>query len=440
MGGEDMAEQVLMPKLGATMEKGTIIEWLKNEGDRIEKGEPILEIMTDKINLEVEATTSGILLKRLFDVNEEVAVLEPIAYIGEAGEEIDSVQIIRTESLKGEIKPVVESIVPLMDTEKTINFNGVNKPRRTPAANKLAKDNGIDLRQIKGNGPNNRIHVKDVELFINSRKKASPLASKLASDQNIDLANIQGTGANGKIVAADVVSNRPILQNQTIQYTGIRKVIGERMVQSVTTVPHVTLTSEIEMAAAIELRTKLLDKINKITGHRLSYTEIFIKAAAQALKAHKMVNASLNGNTIEIHSEVNIGLAVAIPNGLVVPVIRNADTLGLSALTEENKRLVKLARDNKLAPENLSGGTFTISNLGMYAVDTFTPIINQPQSAILGIGRIREKVVSEKGSFAAKPFVTLSLSFDHRVIDGAPAAEFLTEIKNLLENPYELMA
>ncbi|MDQ0219143.1 2-oxo acid dehydrogenase subunit E2 [Peribacillus cavernae] len=434
-----MAEQVLMPKLGATMEKGTILDWMKNEGDRVEKGEPILEIMTDKINLEVEATTSGILLKRLFDVDTEVAVLEPIAYIGEEGEEFGDLRNKRTEDLKEEIVPVVAGTVPSTGTEIETDFNVINKPRKTPAANKLAKDNGINLRQIKGTGPNNRIHAKDVELFINSKQRVSPLASKLANDQNIDLANIKGTGANGKIVTKDIVKNSPILQNQTIQYAGMRKVIGERMVQSVTTVPHVTLTSEVEMTAAIELRTKLLDKISKVTGYRLSYTEIFIKAVAQALKAHKMVNASLNGNTIELHSEVNIGLAVAVPNGLVVPVIRNADTLGLSALTEENKRIVKLARENKLSPENFAGGTFTISNLGMYAVDAFTPIINQPQSAILGIGRIREKVVSNNGSFAARQFVTLSLSFDHRVIDGAPAAEFLTELKNLLENPYELM-
>lgn len=432
-----MAEQVLMPKLGATMEKGTILDWLKNEGDPIEKGEPILEIMTDKINLEVEATRSGILLKRLFDVNEEVAVLEPIAYIGEVGEDIGGTLNIRTERLK-EQGQIVNNTIPLISKENKPDISEINKSRKTPAANKLAKENGIDLFQIQGTGPNNRIHVKDVELFINSRKKASPLASKLASDQNIDLMHIQGTGANGKIVSADIV-NLPILQSQTIQYTGIRKVIGERMLQSVTTVPHVTLTSEVEMTSAIELRTKLIDKIHKLTGYRLSYTEIFIKAIAQALKTHKMVNSSLNGNTIELHSEVNIGLAVAIPNGLVVPVIHNADSLGLSALTEKNKKLVKLARDNKLEPENLSGGTFTISNLGMYSVDTFTPIINPPQSAILGIGRIQEKIVSEKGAFTAKQFVNLSLSFDHRIIDGAPAAEFLTDLKNLLENPYELM-
>ena len=434
-----MAEQILMPKLGATMEKGTILDWMKKEGDQVEKGEPILEIMTDKINLEVEATTSGILLKRLFEVDTEVAVLETIAYIGELGEEIGDLDSNRLDIQKEEVLLAVENTVPTTDTEKQIDIIAISKPRKTPAANKLAKDNSIDLTKIKGTGPNNRIHVRDVELFINSQQKVSPLASKLAKDQNIDLVNIQGTGSNGKIVSGDVVNNSPIPQSQSIQYAGMRKLIGERMVQSVTTVPHVTLTSEVEMTGAIELRNKLLDKIYKVTGYRLSYTEIFVKAVAHALKAHKMVNASLNGNMIDIHSKINIGLAVAIPNGLVVPVIRNADAFGFLALTEENKRIVKLARENKLAPENLAGGTFTISNLGMYAVDGFTPIINPPQAAILGIGRIREKVVSDNGGFAAKQFVTLSLSFDHRVIDGAPAAEFLTELKNLLENPYELM-
>ncbi|TVX83939.1 2-oxo acid dehydrogenase subunit E2 [Peribacillus simplex] len=435
-----MAEQVLMPKLGATMESGTILDWMKSEGDRVEKGEPILEIMTDKINLEVEATTSGILLKRLFDVDVEVPVLEVIAYIGEPGEKVEDIQSYQKNSVKieGASEPVVESTSSSTSLEKQMDIT-VNRPRRTPAARKLARENGINLHQIKGTGLNKRIHVKDVELFINSQQRVSPLASKLANDQNIDLATIQGTGVNGKIITEDVVKNRLIPQSHTIQYTGMRRVIGEKMVQSVTTVPHVTLTTEVEMTAATEIRTKLLDKISKVTGYRLSYTEIFIKATAQALKAHKMMNASLNGNTIELHSEVNVGVAVAIPNGLVVPVIRNADIMGLSDLTEKNKRIVKLARENKLDPEHLVGGTFTISNLGMYAVDVFTPIINKPQSAILGIGRILEKVVADNGSFAAKQFVNLSLSFDHRVIDGAPAAEFLTELKNLLENPYELM-
>lgn len=434
-----MAHDVLMPKLGATMETGTIITWFKEEGDSIEVGEPILEIMTDKINMEVEATNSGILLKKIYDNDTEVPVLVPIAYIGQPGEIITEDENIQAEFEKEAATEKIES----EDSERNVELHTHTllvdtKIRRTPAALKLAKNHGVDLRKVQGSGPKSRIHQIDVQRFIEKTiRPISPLAQKMATQHNLNPSTIQST--NTKIKKEDVLSQLSQVQSNTINYNGIRKVVGERMASSSQTVPHVTLNTEVDMTNAIQLRQALMERITRKTGYRLSYTEIIIKSVAHALTLHPMLNASLNGNVIELHSDVNIGLAVAIPNGLVVPVIRNADKFGFAELTEESKLLAKKARDNKITPSDLQGGTFTISNLGMYAVDSFTPIINQPESAILGVGRIKEQVVSINGKIEARPFMSLSLSFDHRVIDGAPAAHFLTDLKEILENPYELM-
>jgi pyruvate dehydrogenase E2 component (dihydrolipoamide acetyltransferase) len=434
-----MVVEVQMPKLGATMEMGTIIEWLKNEGDIVEIGEPILEIMTDKINIEVEAISQGVLLKKLYEADTEVPVLVPIAYIGEPGETIEEESTVQLE------KDIAENKLSENQEQGQTNRQPSSqtlvagaKIRRTPAALKLAKIQGVDLSKVKGSGPNQRIHVKDVEMFIkNQNAMITPLAKKVASEQSIDTAAIQS--ATSKIQKEDVIREIPRKRSSSVNYNGIRKIVGDRMAISASTAPHVTLNTEVDMAKVIEIRNLLLEKIKSRTGYRLSFTEIIIKSVAYALKAHPMLNASLNGKQIDLHSDINIGLAVAIPNGLVVPVIRNVDKKGLAELTEESKKLAKNARENRLNSDDLTGGTFTISNLGMYAIDSFTPIINQPESGILGVGRIREQVVSINGAIEVRPQMSLSLSFDHRVIDGAPAAHFLTDLKEILENPYELM-
>lgn len=431
-----MAAEVQMPKLGATMEKGTIIEWLKDEGDAVELGEPIVEIMTDKINIEVEATGSGVLLKKLFETDTEVPVFEPIAYVGEPGEKVEEqpkAAAGKTADLRmnNELQEKSESF--------TQEVNAETKIRRTPAALKLANKHGIDISKIKGSGPHNRIHIIDVEKYLSKNEKIkTPLAEKIAKDYKIDTAKISTD--KQRILKEDILRELTLQAQSVINYKGIRKIVGDRMALSAKTVPHVTLNSEVDMTKAIEIRGLLLDKIKKQTGHRLSITEIIVKCVAHALKANPLLNASLNGNQINLYSDINIGLAVAIPNGLVVPVIKQADQKGFAELTNISKKLVKSARENRLTSDELSGGTFTISNLGMYAVDSFTPIINQPESGILGVGRIREQVVSVNGAIEVRPQMALSLSFDHRVIDGAPAAQFLTDVKNILENPYELLS
>lgn len=408
-----MAKEVLMPKLGMTMETGTIMQWLVQEGDAVSQGDVLLEVMTDKINIEVEAYESGTLLKIYYQEGDVVPVNQVIAYIGEEGEEVPAAP----PALEGEDATQTQaeaSKAKGSQTETAVQPAAVannEKPRATPAARKWAREHDLSLYEIQGSGPRGRIHVEDVRRHLEQQKKQP-------------------------VVPAD-----PAIQAQPAKRTalaGMRKTIAERMQQSWTQVPHVTLHVEADAHKLIELRQELLPLVEKKTGLRLSYTEIILKAAAIALREHPGVNVTFEGNEIVAGNEVNIGLAVSHEQGLLVPVIRNVDRLGLAELTEKSKQVAREARQGRLSPDSLAGGTFTVSNLGMYAVDQFTPIINQPQTAILGVGRIRERAIGVDGELCLRPMMNFSLSFDHRVIDGAPAAAFLTTLVALLENPYQL--
>ncbi|MDN7244105.1 dihydrolipoamide acetyltransferase family protein [Planococcus shenhongbingii] len=457
-----MAKEIFMPKLSSTMEVGTMIQWFKNEGDSVEVGEPLFEIMTDKINIEVESYEEGILLKKYFEEDDEVPINHVVGYIGEAGERVpddppgESGAAAEEEDLSDSRQPEVsdlkeqgisETSVPNETSGAGENSPLEEKPRATPAARRVAREENIVLAEVPGSGPNGRIQQGDVMAFASSHTapKATPLAKKVAEAEGVELQGIKGTGSQGKIYRADVEGAKqpaPISAGaggKRVKMEGIRKVVAQRMHQSKTTAPHVTLTTEVDMTEAIGMRKQLLGSIEQQTGFRVSYTEIILKAAASSLKLHPNINVSLEGNEIVFHEEINLGLAVAVDNGLMVPVVKNVDQKGLSELTAECKRLGKAARDSKLKPDEMSGGTFTISNLGMYAIDAFTPVINQPESAILGVGRINEKPVGVNGAIELRPMMVLSLSFDHRVIDGAPAAAFLTELKEVLEHPYKLL-
>ncbi len=448
-----MAKEIFMPKLSSTMAVGTLLQWLKEEGETVEIGEPLFEIMTDKINIEVEAYDEGVLLKKYFDVDAEVPVNQIIGYIGEVGEKVpDSSPGIAGEESTAEEQ--IEEVISERQEEPVLvtNIQKGEKPRATPAARQMARSNKLELVFIKGSGPNGRVHKKDVLSHLEataSASKATPLARKIALAEQVDLSSVTGSGSNGKIVKADVVtanSSKPtppaansVPAAQRRKMTGMRKVIADRMAQSAYTAPHVTLTTEVEMSKVKELRLALLPVIEKQTGFRLSFTDILVKAVGAALARHPQVNVSIDGDEIIQHSQVHIGLAVAVQDGLMVPVIKDVLSKGLAELTSDAKEIGKRARENKLLPDQMKGSTFTISNLGMYAVDAFTPIINQPESAILGVGRIQDKPVAINGALEIRPMMTLSLSFDHRAMDGAPAAAFLTELKQILESPYELL-
>jgi len=373
-----LVTKVVMPKLSLTMKTGTIVQWFKKEGENVEKGEPLVEVLSEKVTYDIEAPSSGILRKIFAAEGSEVPIDTTIALITLPEEEISEV-----------IEPRKVETVTAAGEEISVSKEKVERVliAASPAAKRLAREHGIDLTQVVGTGPEGRIVEKDVERFIEERMRLAPKVKEV------------------------------------IPLTGVRKTVAERVSLSFRTAPHSTITMEVDMTAAAKLREKT----------QFSYTEILVKTVAEALKKHPILNSTLENDKIKIFENINIGVAVATEKGLMVPVVHDADKKTLHEVASEVKELVEKAREGKLEKENVSGGTFTITNLGMYGVDVFTPIINPPETAILGVGRIVEKPVVVNGEIKIKPIMILSLSYDHRVIDGAPAAQFLKTIKELLE-------
>lgn len=445
-----MAEKVLMPKLGAQMEEGTIVSWLVQIGESIEEGDPLVEVQTDKITMEIEAEVDGILLKTLYEPDSVVAVQQPIAIIGEEGEAIEEVEEPavneqKTADRKGGTEDNESKTEVFIEKSSTDNREE-GKVRRTPAARKFALDKEVNLNNVTGTGPLGRIQKDDVLFYLQEHvKKMTPLAKKIAEDQQINTADIQGTGVYGKIHKKDLLRSLPKQEEQNkeemkrIPFKGMRKVIADRISESAYTSPHVTLHSEVDMTNVVDLRKQLLPVIEEDEGVRISFNDILLKATAVALKKNPGINIQLTDNEIVYHSQINLGMAVAVKDGLVVPVLQDVDQKGLATITQETKAIGRKARDGKLSHDDFIGSTFTVSNLGMYAVDGFTPIINSPNAAILGVGRIQKKPVVIEEDFLIRSMMSLSLSFDHRIIDGAPAAQFLTDLKDLLEKPFKLM-
>lgn len=383
-----MATAIRMPKMGLTMKTGTVAKWLKNEGDRVKKGEPVVEIMTEKITNTVEAPVDGILLKIVANKGAKLPIDSLLAVIGEEGEDISAL--------------LAEAPAGTAATAPAAPAAG-ERIKISPAARKLAEEHGIDYTRIKGTGPEGRITREDVEKAI----------------------------AEG-VCPAD---NRPTLE--VIPYEGMRRAIGDNMAYSWSVAPKVTHHTSVDMSGMIALRKSINNGVKE--RDKVSITDLLVKAVARALEIRPRVNVTLDGEEIKVLKDINIGVAVALADGLVVPVIRNANQKSLYQVSKEIKDLAKRARRNKLQPDELTGGTFTITNLGVYgSVDWFTPIINQPESAILGVGRTVERPVVVDGQIVIRPIMGLSLAFDHRVIDGAPAAEFLKVLIDLIENPHKI--
>lgn len=444
-----MAVEIIMPQLGLTMTHGTVTRWLKKEGDPVAKGEPVVEILSDKASFEVESPADGILLKILVPEGEVVAIATVIAYVGQEGEEIAA-----GAEGAAPLDPAAAAAGPA-ERDKTGPGAGEKKERDregrlfiSPRARRAAREKGLaedGLRDVSGSGPRGRITEKDV------LTRATPLARKVAEAHGVDLAFVQGTDVGGKVTREDVLRHAgedrkagrvqaggfdvPVLK--VVPLEGVRKIIAERMSQSAVTKPHVTLTTEADMTEMLSLRKK----INEIDGDGggVSVTDIVLKVSSMALEKHPEVNATLDGNDIKILAQINVGIAVATDRGLIVPVLREANKKLLGLVSREARDLITRAREGRLKPDDLYGGTFTVSNLGMYEIDAFTPIINPLESAILGVGRMVPKPVVVGGEITVRTMMALSLSFDHRVLDGAPAAAFLRTIKQLLENPLRLI-
>lgn len=427
-----MATEVIMPKAGMSMEEGTVVKWLKSEGEKVEKGEAVLEILTDKVNMEVEAEVGGILLKILAHEGDVLPVFSTVAYIGEEGEKLP-------ESFSQDKGKQEE------DIKQTF------KVRATPSARRAARERGIELSQVKGTGPKGRIQLSDVETSINVEKvskKATPLASTIANIEGIDIEAVDGTGFKGKVLKSDLegfLNKEKQMESiegdkgKILSFTSMRKVIAERMSHSYFTAPTVTLNIDVDMTKTKELRAEVKELIFAETGNKVTFTDIILMAVSRALRKYPMVNASLVEEGILLHDNINIALAVGLDEGLLVPVIKDVDKRSLSSIVTATKDIIERAKNNKLMPDEMQGSTFTISNLGMYGITHFNPIINQPNSAILGVNAIIDKMVVIEGQPQVRPMMTLSLTTDHRVIDGAPGAKFLQYLKRLLENPMVLL-
>ncbi len=450
-----MITEVILPKLGQTMEEGAIVEWLKREGDSVNRGDPLFTVESDKAVLEVEATTRGFLRKILVPPSQSVPVLTVVALISrEANEDISAYAAPTTAAAPA--APIATE--PVRETREPVPASG--RLFASPRARMTAQQKGIDLAQVTGTGPQGRIVERDVLDHLAAlpkaapppvapRPRATPVAERTAGVLGVDLATVSGSGLSGRIMKADVEAavqavSPPLVEGpvaESVPMTGLRRIIAERMAASDAATARVTLVTEADATAFVQAREELKASVAEEWGFAPGYNDLLALIVARALREFPYMNARLSadGSSIERLPYVNLGLAVDTERGLLVPVIRDADQKGLRALGTEFRTLVERARVGKSLPDDLSGGSFTITNLGMYDVDAFTPIINLPEAAILGVGRIQPKPVVRDGQIVARQMWTLSLTFDHRLVDGAPAARFLQRIKQLVENPFLLL-
>ena len=439
-----MAKVVVMPKLGLTMTEGTISSWLKKEGDAVKEGEPMFEVETDKLTNTIEASATGILRKIIAGEGSTVPVLDKIAVIAAADEDISGL-------LSGAAAPApAAEAAPAASAPAAAAAAAAPSGERvaaSPRAKKLAKEKGIDLALVKGTGPNGRITEDDVNNYVpapaapaGSGVKASALAAKVAGDIGVDLTAVP---AHGRVLAADILA---FLENsrekgaenpleETVPMNGMRKAIAKNMLASHMTSPTVTFNLGVDMSAMRDYREQL-----KARDIKVSYTDLLVKFVAKALTEFPLLNCSVEDNKIIYKHYINMGVAVALDSGLVVPNVTDADKKTLTQIHAEVKELADAAREGKLPMEKLHGGTFTITNLGMYGIESFSPIINQPEVAILGVTTMEDRPVVRSGEIVIRPIMNLSLTADHRVVDGSVAAEFLQRVKTLLENPALILA
>ena len=456
-----MATDMILPVLGMAQDMGKIVQWLKAEGELVKKGEPVVEVETDKATVELEAPADGVLTNVTATEGEEVPVGQVIARILAPGEAFapSATPISTTTSAQVET-PTVEPVTPIAEA--------ASKPGvpASPLASRIAAEYNVDLQTITPAG--RRIQKADVLAYLQNQEKAtsapdgaglqaaSPKARRLAAEQGKDLAAIAGTGPGGAVLAADVLT-APIqtgdgqaVATPTVEkavspigapageaISTIWRIMAERTTQSWTSVPHIFLVREVNARRLIAWREQLLKR--PAASEKVTYTDLLVKVVAAALRAHPRINATWNAGTITLHDEVNVGLAAATDDGLVVPVINRADELSVSEIAKRRKELVTRAQAGKLRPQDIQGGTFTISNLGMYGIDAFTAIVNAPQAAILAVSRMADRVVAVGGQAVVQPMIVFSLSCDHRVIDGARGAQFLATLAELIEEPLGLI-
>ena len=449
-----MATEVLMPKLGLTMTEGTIDAWKKNVGDTVQKGEILFSVETDKLTNDVEAEADGVLLKILVPAGETVACKTLIGWLGAAGEAVPdgAGSAPAQEASSAAPAAAASGAAAAPAAAGAVHAAGEYVPA-TPYAKKLAKEKGFDLTAIPATGYKGVVVARDVLGFTPVAAapaapavKASPLAEKVAADLGIDLKDVKA--AHGRVLAEDLLryiaetrekkdaGEASAAEREEVKpMSGMRKAIAKNMQNSHMTSPTVTFNLGIDMTEMKRYREQLKAKEIKV-----SYTDLLVKFVAKALTEFPLLNCSVEDNKIIYKHYINMGVAVALDNGLVVPNIVDADKKSLTEISAEVKEMAKQAREGKLPPEKLRGGTFTITNLGMYGIESFSPIINQPEVAILGVNTMEDKVVVRNGEMCIRPIMNLSLTADHRVVDGSVAAQFLQRVKSLMENPALILA
>jgi len=450
-----MATNVIMPALELAQETGKILRWIKSPGDSVAKGEPLLEIETDKVTVEVEAPASGILRDVTAGVGDVVTVGKTIAVIAAPGE-------VAAPAPAGASAPPARAVAP----------PSAEPVKASPLARRLAEQHGVDLTRLKT--ASGRIEKADVLAYVEAQKTpagngaaaaapasaaarlvaASPKARRLAAERGVDLRTLRGSGPAGAVIADDVATAMPPATTPRVAaappaaatagaaamagvqgVSNVWRIMAERITSSWTTVPHFFLVREVNVSRL----ASWLSQARKHSGAHVSYTDLIVRLVAAAIAQNPRVNVSWKDGALAQHPEINVGLAVAIDDGLVVPVIHRADTLTLAQLAEHRRDLVARAQSGRLRPADIQGGTFTISNLGTYGVDAFSAIVNPPQAAILAVGRIADRVVPVSGQAVVQPTMVLTLSCDHRALDGARGAQFLGALADLIEEPLALL-
>lgn len=473
-----MAEIIIMPKLGFNMNEGKLVQWYKSEGEEITKGEPLFSVETDKTNMDIEATSDGVVKKLLIEEGDQIPVTLPIAVIGSADEDVSAaVADAKAQLAAGgadvsdvdEAAAVAEQAEAPAETKTPAaapkTADGLIKS--TPRARRVAAENDLAVEDltIEGTGWQGGICEKDILEYLASNKvKATPVAAAMAKAEGIDLADVRGTGVNGKVMKEDVekviaAAKKAVAAaedqapagageitpdgkeiGEKVPYAGVRKVIGDRLAESKFTAPHLYFTQKVNMEDVLALRKK----VNEVQDKKTSVTDFIAKAVIMTLKKYPEMNSSLVGETIERYKSINLGIAVASPTGLIVPNIKNSQDMSVVEISKASTPLFDKARAGKLAVDEYAGGTFTISNLGMFGIENFTAIINPPEVGILSISSTKDEpfvVTKEDGTkeIQIKPMMNIQLTVDHRIIDGLLAAQFVTNVKNLLENPISLM-
>jgi pyruvate dehydrogenase E2 component (dihydrolipoamide acetyltransferase) len=445
-----MAEEFFVPKLGQTVEEVIMVGWLVEDGAKVSQGEAVMEVETDKAVFPVEANAKGYIHLGPYKAGDTIPVLTVVAVIGKQDDkfEVKGASLAAEETESAPSVEVAAAPAPVAESQP----ESTDRVFVSPRAKKLAAETSVDVSKVTPSGYEGiRVTERDVRDYLAQQPKASPVAQRMAADVGVNLREVAGSGPGGRIVKQDVArasqaTVAPVSQAlpvadviERIPLKGVRGIIAERMGTSVHTTARVTLVMEVDATEFVAARERIKAKVSKDWGFAPGYNDLLAKVVAVALRQFPYMNARLAPDAIELMGHVNIGMAVDTERGLLVPVVKDADKKNLRQFGEDFRRMVDGARSGRSLPDDLSGGTFTITNLGMYDIDAFTPVINLPEAAILGVGRITPKAVPLNNEVVIRQMWTLSLVFDHRLVDGAPAARFLQMIKSLIEDPAQMI-